>query len=59
MRAASLTAVAGAIAIVLVLLLLPVVICISLAAIAAGLGQLLYKDGEARNEGSELLDLNV
>ena len=49
----------GAIAIVLVLFLLPVVVCMSFAVIAAVFGQLLYKDGEARNEGSELLDLNV
>ena len=49
----------GAIAIVIILLLLPVVICMSFAVIAAVFGQLLYKDGEARNEGSELLDLNV
>ncbi len=54
-----LTIVPGAIAIVVILLLLPVVVCISFAAIAFVLGQLLYKDGEARNEGSELLDLNV
>ena len=49
----------GAIAIVIILLLLPVVICMSFAVIAAVFGQLLYKDGEARNQGSELLDLNV
>ncbi len=49
----------GAFAIVIILLLLPVVICMSFALIAAVFGQLLYKDGEARNEGSELLDLNV
>jgi hypothetical protein len=49
----------GAIAIVVVLFLLPVVVCMSFAAIAAVFGQLLYKDGEARNEDSELLDLNV
>ena len=49
----------GAIVIVVVLLLLPVVICMSFALIAAAFGQLLYKDGEDRNEGSELLDLNV
>jgi hypothetical protein len=49
----------GAVAIVIVLLILPVIICISFAVIAAVLGQLLYKDGEDRNEGSELLDLNV
>ncbi len=49
----------GAIAIVLVLLLLPVVVIMSFAVLAALLGQLLSKDGEARNEGSELVDLNV
>ncbi len=49
----------GAIAIVVILLLLPVVVCISFAAIAFVFGQLLYKDGEVRNEGSELVDLNV
>lgn len=49
----------GAFAILAVLLLLPVVVCMSFALIAAVMGQLLYKDGEARNEGSELLDLNV
>jgi hypothetical protein len=49
----------GAIAIVLVLLLLPVIVCISMAVIAAALGELLARDGEARNEGSELVDLNV
>ncbi|MCU1395784.1 MAG: hypothetical protein JWM34_4212 [Ilumatobacteraceae bacterium] len=49
----------GAIAIVVILLLLPVVVCISFSIIAAVFGQLLYKDGEARNEGSELVDLNV
>ena len=49
----------GAIAILIVLFLLPVVVLMSFAVIAAVLGQLLYKDGEARNEGSELLDLNV
>lgn len=49
----------GAIAIVAILLLFPVVVCMSFAAIAAVFGQLLYKDGEVRNEGSELVDLNV
>lgn len=49
----------GAIAILIVLFLLPVVVCMSCAVIAAVLGQLLSNDGEARNEGSELLDLNV
>jgi hypothetical protein len=51
--------VTGAIAIVLVLLLLPVVVCMGSVVIAAILGQVLYRDAEVRNEGSELLDLNV
>ena len=49
----------GAIAIVVVLLLLPIVVCMSFAVIAAIFGQLLYRDGNDRNEGSELVDLNV
>lgn len=49
----------GAIAIVAVLLLLPIVVCMSFGLVAALLGHLLDKDGAARNEGSELLDLNV
>ena len=49
----------GAIVIVAVLFLLPVIVCMSFAVIAAVFGQLLYKDGEVRNEGSELLDLNT
>jgi len=53
------TAVPGAIAIVLVLLLLPVLVCMGSAAIASGLGMVLNSDAEVRNEGSELLDLNV
>ena len=53
------TAVPGAIAIVLVLALLPVLICMGSAALAVILGMALNRDGEVRNEGSELLDLNV
>ena len=49
----------GAIVIVVLLLLLPVVIIMTFALIAAAFGQLLWKDGEVRNEGSELLDFNV
>ncbi len=48
----------GAIAIVLVLLLIPVVVMISGAVAAGVIGELLYRDGRARNEGSELLDLD-
>jgi hypothetical protein len=47
----------GAIAIVLVLLLIPVVVIMSGAVASAILGEVLYRDGRARNEGSELLDL--
>jgi hypothetical protein len=47
----------GAIAIVLVLLLIPVVVIMSGAVASAILGEALYRDGRARNEGSELLDL--
>jgi hypothetical protein len=50
---------AGGIAIVIVLLLAPVAICMSMAGIAAVLGELLSRDGEARNADSELLELNV
>jgi hypothetical protein len=53
------TAVPGAIAIVLVLLLLPVLVCMGCVVIAAVLGAVLNRDAEIRNEGSELLDLNV
>ena len=49
----------GAIVLVLVLLLLPVLVCMGSAIIAAALGMVLNFDAEVRNEGSELLDLNV
>jgi len=49
----------GAVAIVIALLVLPVIVCMSGAIAAAALGQALTRDGEVRNEGSELLDLNV
>jgi hypothetical protein len=50
---------AGAIGIVVVLLLAPVAICMSMAVVAAVLGESLARDGEIRNADSELLDLNV
>jgi hypothetical protein len=53
------TTVPGVIAIVLVLLLLPVLVCMGSVVIAAALGAVLNSDAEVRNEGSELLDLNV
>ena len=49
---------AGAIVIVVVLLMIPVLLLMS-GGIASGiLGQALERDAEARNEGSELLDLD-
>lgn len=48
---------AGAIAIVVVLLIIPVVVLMSGAVASAVLGEAMYRDGRARNEGSELLDL--
>ena len=49
---------AGAIAIVVVLLLFPVIALIGCSVLAAALGQLLWKDGQTRHEGSELVELN-
>ncbi|MFM9133140.1 MAG: hypothetical protein ACKORY_10630 [Actinomycetota bacterium] len=49
----------GALILVAVLLVFPVVVGLSTAALAGLLGHLLWKDGEARHEGSELLETNV
>ena len=49
----------GAVVIILVLLAFPILVGLGTALIAAVLGHLLYKDGEARHADSELLDLNV
>lgn len=49
----------GAIILVIALLAFPIIVGLSTAAIAAVLGHLLYRDGEARHADSELLDLNV
>ena len=48
---------AGAIAIVVVLLLIPILVIMSGAVASAILGEAMYRDGRARNQGSELLDL--
>ena len=48
---------AGAIAIVIVLLLIPVIVLMTGALASAVLGEVLYRDGRSRNEGSELLEL--
>jgi membrane glycosyltransferase len=50
---------AGAILMVIVLVLvIPVAVCMSGAVVAALLGWSIKEDTEARNEGSELIDLN-
>jgi hypothetical protein len=51
--------VVGAVLIIIALLVAPVLICMSFAVLAALLGQSLWQDGEARGEGSELLDVGV
>lgn len=48
---------AGVVAIVLVLLIIPVIVIMSGAIASAILGESMYRDGRARSEGSELLDL--
>ena len=49
----------GAIALVVVLVVvIPVTVMMSGSIVAAILGTVLKDDGEARNEGSELLELN-
>ena len=50
---------AGANVLIVVLLLFPVLVGLGTVGIAGLLGHLLWKDGEARHEGSELLDLNT
>ena len=50
----------GAIAIaVVIVLVIPIGVSMAGAVIAAVLGTTLKEDGESRNEGSELLDLNT
>jgi len=51
--------VAGAIVIVVLLVVFPVLVAISGLVAAAILGTALNADAKQRNEGSELLDLNV
>ena len=48
---------AGAIIIVVVLLLIPVLVLISGGIAAAVLGETLARDGDVRDEGSELVEL--
>ena len=49
----------GVVIIIALLVLFPVLVAMGTTGIAAALGQLLYRDGEARHEGSELLDTNI
>ncbi|MEC7828646.1 MAG: hypothetical protein VYB56_01375 [Actinomycetota bacterium] len=49
---------AGGIAIAVILLLSPFMITISLAAVAALLGNSLKDDAESRHEGSSLIETN-
>ena len=44
---------------VVIVLLVPVAVSLVGAVMAAVLGTTLKEDGEARNEGSELIDLNT
>jgi hypothetical protein len=44
---------------VAIVLLIPVAVSLAGAVMAAALGTTLKEDGEQRNEGSELLDLNT
>lgn len=43
---------------VILVVVIPVGVLISMPIIAAVLGETLTRDGEARNEGSELVELN-
>lgn len=49
----------GVVIIIAVLVLFPVLVALGTMLIAAGLGQALWSDGEARHEGSELLETNI
>lgn len=50
---------AGAIILVVVLLSFPIGVGLGTALIAAVLGESLHRDARARNEASELLELNT
>lgn len=49
---------AGVFAIIVVLMLFPVLILVSAGIASAVISTVLQRDGEARHEGSELLDLD-
>jgi hypothetical protein len=50
---------AGALLLVIALVGFPIIVGMSMAGLAALLGQTLWKDGEVRHEGSELVELNT
>ena len=49
----------GVVIILIALVVFPIIACMGSAVIAAALGWLLNKDGEDRNAGSELLEMNT
>jgi hypothetical protein len=49
----------GALILAVILFAFPIVVGLSTAALAGILGHLLWKDSEARHEGSELLETNI
>ena len=49
---------AGVVAIVIALLLIPVIVLMTGAVGSAVFGEVFYRDGRARAEGSELLELD-
>lgn len=49
---------AGVVGIVVLLVLVPVGFLVTMSVVAGALGTLLTRDGAARHEGSELLELN-
>jgi hypothetical protein len=49
---------AGAVAIIVVLVLFPVVTLMACSILAGVLGQVMWRDGQVRHEGSELVELN-
>ncbi|MEL6893242.1 MAG: hypothetical protein AAFP84_16740 [Actinomycetota bacterium] len=48
----------GAIALIIAMILIPVAVLMSGAAASAIIGEVFRRDGVARHEGSELLDLD-
>lgn len=49
----------GALVLVVILLAFPIIVGLGTVVLAAILGESLHRDARARNEASELLDLNT